>query len=57
MLASSAYLSPGDEWRERPPGRLGGLTFSALYVIYIVARKRPDLYGKIQSIDVGLTEY
>jgi hypothetical protein len=42
---------------KRPPGRLGGLTFSALYVIYIEAQNRPDLYGKVQPIDIGLTEY
>jgi hypothetical protein len=33
------------------------LTFSALYVIYIVAENQPYLCRKIQPIDIGLTEY
>jgi hypothetical protein len=50
------FLLPASE-HDRPSWRLGGPTFSALYVIYIVVRNRPDLYGKVQPIDIGLTEY
>ena len=34
---ATGMLERGDGLRERPPVRLSGLTFSALYVIYIVA--------------------
>lgn len=54
---ATRMLERGDEWDYRPLGRLGGLTFSALYVIYIVAENQPDLCRKVQPIDIGLTEY
>ena len=38
-------------------GLSAALPFSALYVIYIVAQNLPDLYWKVQPIDIGLTEY
>jgi hypothetical protein len=38
-------------------GRVSGLTFSALYAIYIAAENRLDLCRKVQPIDIGLTEY
>jgi hypothetical protein len=54
---ATRMLERGDEWDYRPLGRLGGLTFSTLYVIYIVAENQPDLRRKVQPIDIGLTEY
>jgi hypothetical protein len=36
---------------------LDGLTFSALYAIYVVVQIRLDLYRRVQPIDIGLTKY
>ena len=50
-------MASGGAERFSRAGALGTLTFSVLYVIYIVAENRPDLCRKVQSIDIGLTEY